>query len=83
MTFIQFICEIGNLRKEQLSKELDGNISKYFDEENMTFKFYGHCNKVHPDVKETYPNGWEMGTTETIDEVLQKLNFTIELGGAK
>ena len=79
MTFTQFIDKIGNLRKAQLSEELQGNITKYLDEDRMLFEFYGNCKKVHPDLANQYPNGWSMGTEETIDDVLDKLNLTIEL----
>lgn len=79
MTLNQIIEKIIAKFGALLSAELDGKINGHYDEEKNVACFSGHCNKVHPDLKNVYPNGWTMCQDYTIDEMLKRLGLTLEL----
>lgn len=85
MTLRDLVEHVMALRKAQLERELDATLNAdsefTYDHDGGEIKlsFYGHCRKVHPDLVETYPNGWSMVQDETLDEALDKLNLTLEL----
>lgn len=82
MTLRDLVDHVTALRKAQLEQELDATLnadSEFDEDDGIKLSFYGHCRKVHPDLVETYPNGWSMMQDETLDETLDKLNLTLEL----
>lgn len=80
MTFTEMVEYLAEERAKQLTQELEGeDLSGGWDEDERVIYVLGHCNKVHPDLKEQYPKGWSLLQRETIDEALEKLGLTLSV----
>ena len=80
MTLQQIIDEVIAVRVAQLTESLGGvSLTGFWDDRGSPIMFNGHCTRVHPDLVETYPNGWSLGHDETLQEALDKAGFTLTL----
>ncbi len=77
MTYSEFVQEVYNRRLAQLNSALDANLNG--DINGSKLEFYGHCRKVHPDLVEMYPNGWEVCEKETVGKAMTFLGLEITL----
>lgn len=74
------------LRTAQLAAELDGSLHGCLNNEiegQLKIEVYGLCRKVHPDLKDKYPNGWSLSQADTVDEVLNKLGLKLAIADAQ
>lgn len=80
MTFNFLINDLKSRLREHLAKHLEApNLTVSFDEGRMLFYAHGQCHKVHPDLVDEYPEGWDFAQDYSLDEVLKKLNLKLEL----
>lgn len=78
MKFKDLTTDLARRLAEFFAKEFDGDIHGVYDPDDG-ITVWGHCRKVHPDLLDTYPNGWEFMQRYDIDEALVKLNLTLDL----
>ena len=74
------------LRTAQLAAELDGSLHGCLNNEiegQLKIEVYGLCRKVHPDLKDNYPNGWSLSQADTVAEVLNKLSLKLAIVDAQ
>lgn len=79
MKFEEMIEHLKTGLKAHFDVKFDANLSVAWNEEYYLFEVWGHCNKVHPDLVDTYPNGWELSSNLTFDKVLEMLGLELHL----
>lgn len=66
-------------RVRQLGPELDGELHGDFDADSLEIVVSGWCRKVHPDLRDRYPNGWALLHRESIDNAMGALGAELNL----
>lgn len=79
MKFAAAMQAIVSARVRQLAENLDGDLHGFFEEESLEIVVTGHCRKVHPELRDTYPNGWCLLARETIDEAMRAIGAELDL----